>query len=454
MSYIKSYGTALPHFRIEDCVLHPRGKMGVMKAVCFSDEDIITLAYQSVRTIPKEHIDGIFFATATPVFHNRYHASYLGDLLNLPQGILALDFINSARGGTDALLLANDLIDSGKYRNILVVAADVLFPEIGKEVATPFGHAACSVLLSNDKGPAQITSARSFSASFAEEFSYKGQYIQYDPRFSRDAGFKTNITSSIKQLISAPESFDAVILNSLYSRMAGGIFAKAGFGEQQFAKDRLISKTGNTGTAHALLLLVYELESGKNKILLADYTNGTNLFEIENHLVTEHKSFLEQVNNYELINTYQDYLLLRKAGNFNSGDYKTKEMFSSEMMMEREKETLLYLKGLKCDHCGTIYYLKSARCKKCKTDKFSAVQLANTGTVYACTNEHYFPASFPPVTMVVVDLDGGGRMTVQQTDTMYPAKNKMEIGAKVQLVLRKMIENDVKPDYFWKAQQL
>jgi uncharacterized OB-fold protein len=126
-------------------------------------------------------------------------------------------------------------------------------------------------------------------------------------------------------------------------------------------------------------------------------------------------------------------------------------MFSSEMMQEREKETLLYLKGLKCDECGTIYYLKSARCKKCKCDKFSVVQLKNSGTVYALTSEHYFPSSFPPIIMLVIDLDGGGRMTVQQTDTMYPEKNKIEIGSKVKLVLRKMIENDVKPNYFWKA---
>ena len=124
------------------------------------------------------------------------------------------------------------------------------------------------------------------------------------------------------------------------------------------------------------------------------------------------------------------------------------------MMHEREKETLLYLIGIKCDDCGTIYYLKSARCKKCKCDKFSTVQLKNTGTVYTFTSEHYFPTSFPPITMVVVDMHGGGRMTVQQTDTMYPENNKLDIGSNVKLVLRKMIENDAKPNYFWKAKQL
>ena len=121
------------------------------------------------------------------------------------------------------------------------------------------------------------------------------------------------------------------------------------------------------------------------------------------------------------------------------------------MMQEREKDTLQYLKGLKCDNCGTIYYLKSSRCKKCKCDKFSVIQLSTTGTIYTLTSEHYFPSSFPPINILVIDLDGGGRITVQQTDTMYPENNKIEIDSRVKLVLRKMMENDEKPNYFWKA---
>ncbi|MBI2280317.1 MAG: OB-fold domain-containing protein [Bacteroidetes bacterium] len=455
MSFIKDYNIAIPRFRITDNSLHPRLGRNGQHSICFADEDLITLAFQAAANLKLEtlnsKLDGVLFATSTPVFKNRYHASFLADLLNLPQGILALDFTNSTRSGTDALLLANTLIDSGEYKNILVVTADVHFPAIGKELSTPFGHGACAILLSNEKGIAEITAAKSYSSSLAEEFSYKGNTIQYDPRFSRDAGFKTNLTASLKNFITNPKAYDAVILNSLYARIAGGIFAKTGFEETHFAKDTLTSKIGNTGAAHALLLLVNEIENEKKNILLADYTNGTNFFEIKKQSTIQEKVVQNQLENVEFITSYQDYLLLRKAGNYNSANYETKEMFSSEMMQEREKDTLQYLKGLKCDSCGTIYYLKSTRCKKCKTDKFSEFQLSKQGTVYTLTSEHYFPSSFPPIHMLVIDLDGGGRVTVQQTDTMYLENNKIEIGSKVKLVLRKMIENDAKPNYFWKA---
>ena len=55
MSFIKEYRVALPHFRISDKVLSPRGRKG-QYAICYTDEDIITLAFQACEKI-KSDID-------------------------------------------------------------------------------------------------------------------------------------------------------------------------------------------------------------------------------------------------------------------------------------------------------------------------------------------------------------------------------------------------------------
>jgi len=454
MSNILSYGFYFPHFHVEEKILSPRyGRKG-KRIVSYVDEDIITLSFEAVENCfskiknSKAEVDAILFATTSSVFHNRYHASFLADLLNLPKEIHALDFASTPRAGTDALIYANQMINAGIYKKILIVASDIHFPPIGEEPRNSFGHSAVAFILGNEGGVAEITSTNSFSSSIAEEFIYKNEKITYDPRYSRDAGFKHNTKSALEKIKVNAGDYDAVILNSLYAKLAGGIFFKAGFSEEQFAKDTVTSNYGYTSVCHALLQLIFSLE--KKNILLFDYFNGTNIITIR---VQSTPSSSERVGvrlESEGI-SYHDYLTLRKAGNFNSLKYDTKEMFSSEMMQEREKDTLQYLKGLKCDSCGTIYYLKSTRCKKCKCEKFTDVQLATTGTVYTLTSEHYFPTSFPPINMLVIDLDNGGRITVQQTDTMYPENNKIEIGSKVKLVLRKMMENDEKPNYFWKA---
>ena len=457
MSNILSYGFYFPQFQIEDKVLSPKfGRKG-KRIISYVDEDIITMAFAAAKDClnkksPKQYIDGILFASTSPVFKNRYHASFLADLLNLPKSILALDFGQTPRAGTDALIMANHLVNAGVYKNILVVTTESEYPEIGEEVRNSKGHVACAMILSNEEGIASIKSANSFDCTFAEEFIYKNSKITYDPRFSREEGFKDNINSVLAQLKLEPTAYDAIILNTSFAKLGGGVFMAKGFQPAQFAVDTIINQTGNTGSCHAILQLIDTIENSKKNFLLFDYFNGTNVLEINATSSESVKTLQPGISGKKQIATYQDYLALRKAGDFNAPGYKAIDMFTSEMMNEREKGTALYLHGFQCDECQTIYFIKSARCKKCGCENFSRKEMQERGTIYALTHEHYFPSSFPPVIMVVIDLDGGGRITVQMTDDMYAdEKNKVKIGVRVKLGLRKMMENGIKPGYFYKA---
>ncbi len=450
MSYIKEFDVALPDFRISDKTLQPRfGRTG-QHAVCYTDQDIITLAFEAAQNLSKD-IDAVLFATTTPVFRNRYHSSYIADLLGLKQGILAMDFGTSVRAGSDAVLMADKLIKSNEYRNILVIASEVYYPEIGKEIRTSFGHAGVAMVISSEPGIAEITHSKSYSSAFAEDFYYKEEKVQYDARFAKTEGFKRNLSLALKESNLKTKSVNRVILNSPYAKIAFGLLKKAGFDlEKQLVKESVSASVGNTGSCHSLFLLINALEKGKGTIVLFDYLNGTNVLEINNEAIIENP-FLNSGGETQIEN-YQDYLQLRKKGKFTGRGYESIEMFSSEMINEREKDGLIFLKGYECTHCGTVYFIKAARCNACHQSEMKQKQLQKTGTVYTVTSEYYFPNSFAPTNMVVIDLDGGGRITVQQTDDMFPTEaNTIKIGDKVKLVLRKMMENDKKPNYFWKC---
>ena len=48
MSHIASYGVSLPRYQIENHVLHPQlGKRKGSRTVVFSDEDVLTLAFDA-----------------------------------------------------------------------------------------------------------------------------------------------------------------------------------------------------------------------------------------------------------------------------------------------------------------------------------------------------------------------------------------------------------------------
>ncbi len=474
MTNLLSYGVYIPRFRIEDTTLHPsRGRVGQSRPVIFADEDTLTLAFAAgqacLRKAPEDAaaakrtdcIDAVIFATTTPVFQDRYHASFLAELLELRQGILALDLTASPRAGTDALVLAHGLISSSQARNVLVLAAEADFPPVGEELARSprTGHAACALLLGSEAGIAAVQSAKSHSAFVAEEFVYKGSPVRIDSRFGRDAGLKASVGHALDDFLAEgsgqPPDFDAVILNSLYARSAVGAFARRGFdAEKQFFKDVLVRRAGFTGACHALLLLIDAVEKNAGRTLLVDYFNGANVFEV--HPTDGFKpvapTLAEQLSGGRMLASYQDYLVLRHASLTGPEAGETSEIFSSDMMLEREKASIFHLKGFKCSGCGSVYFLKTQRCKQCKNDTFEPVKLSRRGKIFTFTREHYFPSAFAPVTMAVVDLQGGGRLTLQVTDEIGPRESDEALfGAEVTVVLRKMMARDPKPNYFWKC---
>ncbi len=468
MNNILSFGVSLPSFRIDEKVLSPQHGRKGNRAVIFSDEDILTLGFSAandcLNSYEKQYgsqskVDAVLYATTTPIFSNRYHASFVADLLELPTGILAQDFTASPKSGSDALILANQLIVSGAYHNILIVAADTYFPPVGEEMATPFGHAGCAVLVSDGEGVAEIKSTGTYSSAIAEEFTYKNKPVQLDARFGRDAGFKSSISSSLKRFLEesilAPADYKSIILNSKYARAALGLFKKTGFDtDNGLYRDSLQSQVGFTGACHALLLLTDCLTNITGDILFIDYFNGTNILHIEANEGISGTDYIPSllVKNTKIIETYQDYLALESAGNAASLRSQPQEIFSSDMMAEREKGSLLHLKGYECQECKTVYFIEASRCSNCGHGEFKRRKLSKSGSIFTFTQEHYFPTAFPPVTMAVVDLDGGGRMTLQLTDEMrLIVKDDSLMGARVELVLRKMIENDSKPNYFWKC---
>ena len=449
MSKIKSFGMALPYCRAEEN-LFAGGRKGKFRSLCYPDEDCISLGYEAATKAEPAGIDAVIFATTVPVFRNRSHASFMAGLLGLSDTLITLDFTGSSRCGTDALLTADALITSGRCKKVLLIATEVRFPALGEEVHDNTGHAASAIVLSSEAGFATVAPLGSYSSFLAEEFIYKNSHIVNDPRFSREAAFKKVLTGALTSLKKSAPAYDSVIMNSLYSRMAGSAFIKAGFSETQFAKDEASGRTGNTGVVHALRWMLEEIQLGKKNILLCDYANGLNVFQIQ--VEKSLPSGKETPARSETLQSYHDYLLLRKSGDHEANEYKPHEMFTSEMMLERDKKSIIGLQANRCTKCGTLYYINSARCKHCGHDQFEAATLSRTGTVFAFTREHYFPSPFPPVNMLVCDLDGGGRMTLQQTDTIDQAYNKVQIGSRVRLVLRKMMPDGLKPDYFWKAQ--
>ena len=94
--------------------------------------------------------------------------------------------------------------------------------------------------------------------------------------------------------------------------------------------------------------------------------------------------------------------------------------------------------GIKCRDCGHISYPRTKICHECGSLNIEEHTMAKKGTVHTfCVNWAPPPQFEPPITPVVVDMDGGGRRLGLMTETATP--EDVKVGSKVEMVLRKMI---------------
>jgi len=93
--------------------------------------------------------------------------------------------------------------------------------------------------------------------------------------------------------------------------------------------------------------------------------------------------------------------------------------------------------GIKCSDCGHISYPRTKICHECGSLSLEEYKLPKKGTVHTyCVNWAPPPQFEPPITPVIVDLDGGGRYQGLMTETATP--EDVKVGSRVEMMLRKL----------------
>lgn len=104
----------------------------------------------------------------------------------------------------------------------------------------------------------------------------------------------------------------------------------------------------------------------------------------------------------------------------------------------REVPQRYRLEADKCKQCGHISFPPRLVCSKCKSKIFETVQLSREGKILTFTIIRVGPDKFSketPYVVAIIELNDGVRLTAQVTDCDV---NKVEIGAKVKLIFRKI----------------
>ncbi len=106
--------------------------------------------------------------------------------------------------------------------------------------------------------------------------------------------------------------------------------------------------------------------------------------------------------------------------------------------------------GSECTVCGFVHLPPARVCHRCgAVDQMTPVRRADTlGTVATFTVDRLAYSPAPPLVDAVVNFDGGGRYALEVADA---AADRLAVGARVELVFRRLFTAGGVHNYFWKA---
>lgn len=466
---IVSFGAYIPIYRLNLATVSQiwgRPARRGEKAVANWDEDSLTMATEAVINcldgIERKSIDSLYLATTTPPYREKQSASIIAKVLDMRRDTSTVDITDSLRGGTIALRLAMNAVNSGAEKRCVVVASDCRVPAPDTEFELSLGDGSAALLLGDSDLAVQIEGSCGISSDFMDIWKRdEDRYIQAgEDRFVIEEGYIAHLRDVISELFKkykvGTKDFSKVVINAYDARRHSELVRTLGFTPEQ-VQDSLLGVTGHTGTASTIMMLVAALEGAKagDRILLANYGDGADAFILRAteriEKVRDHRSVKKYLDSRMMLSSYGKYLHFRNLMEWEARFEPSK--YASLAMSWRDRDWILSCKGYRCKSCQNIIFPPQKICSWCQTkDNFEQVRLSDKkGTLFSYNLDNLAVSVDPPNVIAIVDLEGGGRFSTIMTDR---DTEKLSTDMPVELTFRRMHEGKNIHNYFWKCRPI
>jgi hydroxymethylglutaryl-CoA synthase len=464
MNGIVAYGAYLPYFRLDrksigDTLGSPGAKGS--RTVASYDEDTTSMGVEAARAAlrgaPGVAPAALYFATAEPGYLDKTNATAIHAALGLDDSAMAFDMLGSIRSAAGALRAATDA-----GRPTLAVLSDIRTGLPGGADEREGGDAAVAFLLApGDAGSpvlAEPVAAAAATAEFLERWRIPGDAAsrQWEERFGEHAYAplaQAAITSALKQAGITGQSLAALVVAGPHGR-ANKRAATAAGARPEALGDDLTGTVGNTGAAHAGLLLAGALDRARadDLIMVVSLADGCD--------ATIWRATAA------LAGARQTAPVARQAAGGGKVSYASFLTWRGFLRREpprrpdpqppaappafRAEAWKFGFTGSRCQACGARHLPPARVCLKCHAvDRMAPERMADVpATIATYTVDRLAYSLSPPVVVGVLDFEGGGRFTCELTDVDPGA---VKIGDRVELTFRRLMTAHGVHNYFWKA---
>ncbi|MGD9862839.1 MAG: OB-fold domain-containing protein [Pseudodonghicola sp.] len=469
MTSILAIGTHLPRLRLARTAM--AGALGWLTAgagagkgtrtLAFWDEDPLTMAVAAARRAlagrDRAEVTALHFASTTAPFAEPQTAALMRAALRLPADCRAQDSSGTPRA---ALLALQAALEGGKPT--LIAAGEMPQTLAGSLAESRAGDAGAAVLTGQGPGLLQYLGGASLSAPFTDRYAAQGlaHPQDWEERWVREEGYLGLMPDVIARALDAagltPADVGHFVLPCPIPGVAAALASRAGLSAARLAPT-LAEVCGDTGAAHALLLLGHTLESVApgDVVLLAQFGQGGTalVFRAEPAIAQLAAPVSPQIAQGVEEQNYMKLLAFRGRIDWDRG--LRGRFFVNEALSTawRYSDALLGFVGGRCRDTGRVQFppTRLTAGDGFHLDTQEPWPLADTGgTVATFTADLLAFSPHPPNCYGLVDFNGGGRLLMEFTD---PGAAEIAPGAPVEFVFR---IKDLDPQtgyrrYFWKA---
>lgn len=419
------------------------------RSVANHDEDAVTLVVEAGRHLSRDVADGamLAFATSEPPYFDKSSAATVHAALDLPGEARAVDLLG-LRSGSNALGLA--LATGG-----LAVLADLrtMPPGAADELAHGDGAAAFATV-ADGEAAVRVLGTASATQELLERWRLPGSPHPriWDERFTADAVGDLAVTTARTALARAGlERAARVLVGCANPRAAAAVRRALGAGGEDAELDAL---SGHAGAAHVGLLLADALDHAVpgETILLVGIADGVDatVFGVGEGVAAARKGrpVREQLDARVPV-SYERYLRIRRLLSLQGARRPDPPAPASPPML-RHVGWKYALLASRCTSCGAVETPPGRICPSCGAiDAGEPYSLRDLGcTVVSVTLDRLAPTPDVPVTIAVVDVDGGGRRSTEVTDT---PPGGVAVGDRLVPTFRRLHSADGIHNYFWKT---
>jgi 3-hydroxy-3-methylglutaryl CoA synthase/uncharacterized OB-fold protein len=433
------------------------------RSVASHDEDTTTMgveaARRALRSAPTAAPRALWFATATPAYLDKTNAATVHAALRQPAEVAAFDFGGALRSGPGALRTA---LDAGGSGTTLVVVSDLRdgLPTSGDEAAG--GDGAAAVLVGDDAPGTPVIAEFLGGASVTDEFLDRWRTPgdrrsrTWEERFGETRYVPLGADawqSGLKAAGVTAEDVDRVVVTGMHGRAAKALGRRLGVREGALADD-LSTTVGQTGAAHAVLILAALLEQSApgEVVAVVSLADGADVLVFRTTAALADWTPTDPVADQVAAGAdlpYGKFLTWRGMVTPEPPRRPEPQRVSSSAAWRNEDWKFGFV-GSRDRTSGAVHLPPSrVSMQGGAVDDMVPVDRADAeATIATYTIDRLAYSPSPPIVFAVLDFDGGGRFPVELTDV---DPDTVDIGDRVRMTFRKLYTSDGIHDYFWKA---